>query len=368
MKSSKYPNLYRYDYSPFWVFRKFSAAKGKEFVRATGETQEAQAYKAGMRAFSEWVAQKNSPRSGPTTFKTLALEVLQTKEPPATRPNTYATAKNQIEKHLIPAFGHLRPNQITRLLWERWVSSEHRRPGGIKKFFNAHKAIMEVLRRALEEGFIERLPELKNPDAKSESGTYIEDEIVARIIASASPDTALLVEIMHLMGARPGEILQWEFAMIDWRAGTIAIPGRITKTKRARTIPINSRVLDLLKSRSLEGSPFVFPAPGGAGPMKGYKTGWRSALMRASCSRACGVHCAREKGSRQYDCGFDPKAFARSVFGSVTIYDLRHTWVSNQARKNLPMIDVARYIDTSPAMISSIYAKSHPSTMKEIAG
>ena len=39
MKSSKYPNLYRYDYSPFWVFRKFSAAKGKEFVRATGAAE-----------------------------------------------------------------------------------------------------------------------------------------------------------------------------------------------------------------------------------------------------------------------------------------------------------------------------------------
>lgn len=336
--SKKYPNLYSLPHSEFWVFRKSSAARRKGFYFVTEEKDEARAYKKGLAAFNSWVADKSRINGKPTLFRHLATEVLSTKE--GGKRNTYRVTKNQIENHLIPAFGYLRCDQITRLKWEAFIATERRKVTGLTRFFNTHKALMEILRRAFEERIIERVPELKNPDKPSARGQHIPNIIARRVIHCASPDAKVLIEILWRQGPRPGEACRYSYDMIDWRRGEhgwINIPGEITKTGRDRSIPLNRLVARLLRARQT-GSPsrFVFPSPVHPDrPIAEYKTALEGAFRRASL-----------------------KAIP---------YDFRYTFITNKAKAGKPILDVARYTDTSPEMIKKIYAKSLPASMEDIA-
>jgi integrase len=335
--SAKYQNLYRYPKSPCWVFRKYSRERRREFVFSTGEEKnEAAAYRIGLAAFEKWIG-ASFPAGREPIFRDLAKVVLANKQ--GTKPATFRSAQNQIGNHLIPAFGHFRLDQVTQLQWQSWVAAERaRRP--MKKFYNARKHLLEILRRAYEEGFIKRVPKLSNPDPKTSGGKYLTDLQVEAILSSASPDTRMLATIVWRMGARPGEAIQWEWGMIRWdegKHGSIEIPGRITKTGRARTIPLNPEVAELLRRRQVGSeSRFIFPSPREDRPAREYKTGWRTACRKAGVV--------------------------------ANLYWLRHTFITTCAKRGVSIVFTARYCDTSVAMIDQIYAKAIPEAMNQVAG
>lgn len=355
--SNKYPNLYRYPDKPYWIFRKYCSEKRKEFFRSTGVADsEAEAYRVGLKMFNEWLGTRLDQSGREMVIRDIARVVLAGKE--EKRDNTYRSAKNQLENHVLPAFGHLKPSQVTPLKWNHY-DAEERRKGKRSKLFNTRKALLEVLNRAKEEGLIQTVPKLKNHDGEPRQGKYLDDTIVRGILKAASPDTQLLIEIMYRMGARPGEVIQYEWDMIRWeenKHGKIYIPGRITKTGRSRDIPLNSRISELLKARHGEKeSKFIFPSPVYRDrPISEYKTGWKAACRRYVCPKVCGKECTKEKC---YDHDLD-----------LNIYDLRHTWVTNQAKRGISVVFTAKYADTSIAMIQTIYAKAESGAMEDTAG
>jgi integrase len=336
--SKKYPELHKLPWTSNWVFRRYSSEKKKEFVASTGVPAQDkladQAYRVGRERFDRWVGAE-FPAGRMPLFRDLAKVVLASKQ--GKKANTYRSAKNWIENHLIPAFGHLRCEQVTLLRWNVWVAEQKKR-GRITRFYNARKHLLEIIRRAQDEGFVKRVPRYENPDPQTSAGEYVDQETFERLLAAASPDTRLLAEIVYRMGARPGEVIQWRYDMIRWEDGTIDIPGAITKTGRHRTIPLNPAIACLLKTRSeASDSPYVFPSPGRKGqPIKEYKTGWRAACRRA---------------------GVD-----------FELYSLRHTFITNCAKRGVSIVFAARYCDTSVAMIDRVYAKATPESLNEVAG
>jgi len=340
--SKKYSNLYKDPKSPYWSFRKYSSEKRQEFKRSTGLEDEAKAYKKGLEMFNEWLGSEID-HSRVVLIKDIARAILSSKEV-VKRDRTYTTSKNQIEKHILPYFGHLKPCQITSLRWDEYDAHE-RKKGKRTKLFNTRKALIEILNRAKDENLIKKVPELKLHDQKSRQGKYIEEITVKTLICAASPDTSLLIEILYLMGARPGEVIQYEYSMIHWDEGvhgTISIPGRITKTGRSRKIPLNSRVSALLWFRMHEkGGKYVFPSPSDPNrPIREYKTGWNSACRKVGITRK----------------------------DNILLYDLRDTWVTNQAKRNIPIGFTAKYADTSPEMIHKIYLRTVDDSMQNVAG
>lgn len=341
--SKKYPNLYKYPTSQSWVFRKYSSEKRKEFIKSTGiSDNEAKAYAVGLELFNKWMGVRLTHSGKEFTVRDIARTILAGKE--TKRERTYITTKNQIENHILPHFGHLRPAQITPLKWDQY-DAEERKKGQRTKLFNTRKALIEILNRAKDEGLINFVPKLKDHDGESREGKYLEELTVKSLIEGASDNTGLLIEIMYLMGARPGEVIQYEFSMINWEAGPtgmIAIPGRITKTGRSRTIPLNSRISALLWFRMHEiGGKYIFPSPIDSGrPIREYKTGWDTACRRA--------------GIKDED--------------DIIIYDLRNTWVTNQAKRGIAQGFTAKYSDTSPEMIHKIYLRATNNSMQEVAG
>jgi integrase len=393
MKSKRYPNLHKYPNSPFWIFRKYSKEKRAEFVRSTREAKdEAKAYKKGLEAFNEWLG-TFLPSGREVLIRDLGRAVLAGKK--SKKRNTYATTENQILNHINPNFGHLRPSQVTPMTWDRYDELE-RRKGKRTKTGPTRRVLKEILLRAQEEGLIRSIPKFRNHDGPAAAPVYLDRQQVRAIWHAAGPATKLWVYVMWKQGPRPGELMQYEKDMIRWGAGglegkpgkklkrqvdLIDIPGSITKTGRARTIPLNSRVSRVLRwilrwatewqlevdykgprsvarhfltTRSgrtqitrqqarrvayiiqLASSPFFFPSATHADrPMKEYKTGWENAIRKA-----------------QVDA--DP-------------YNLRDTAITNMLMLSSSDF-VAKYVDNSPAVISQKYVVPEAGAMRRVAG
>jgi integrase len=359
--SKKYPNLYKLPSSKNWVFRKYSHVKGKEFKFSTGESKsEAKAHEIGHREYLKWLGLKEAGVEQPLFGQ--YLDEVETRKLALPESDFSTNSKRSFSNsanHLRRAFGHLRIDQVAEDEWEQYYSSELA-TNPDQKLFNRRKILIEIMRKAQRDGFIKRLPEFKNPDPETDAGQYLKDELVERILVRASDSTELLGYIMWKQGARPGEVLQYRWDMIRWdegNHGSIHIPAVITKTRRSRTIPLQSEVAEMLRDRqSRATSPWIFPSPKDPQkPMVEFKTGWRAACRREACDRLCKA--AKAPEDRPGKPG--PKrciGLCRQV-EFPTIYDLRRTFISNQARKGNPIVYVAKYVDSSVTMIERFYAK-----------
>lgn len=336
--SKRYPNLYKYPGSASWMFRKYCKEKRREFKKTTGiENDEAKAYKIGVGMFNEWLG-VHLPSGREMLVKDIARAVLSGKELKAD--NTFRSSQNQLENHVVPAFGHLKPSQITPLRWNHY-EIEERRKGKRTKLFNTRKALLEILNRAKEEGLIRQIPKLKLLDGPPKPPKYLEKQVVRQILRHSFPQTKILFYIMWKQGARPGEILQYEWAMLDWTQGDhgyIHIPGRITKTRRPRSIPLNSRVSRILKRLILEmESKFIFPSryiPNAR--QTNYLKGWKAVCDELKIDA-------------------DPT-------------NLRDTFITDCLKRGLSSTFIAKYVDNSVVMIEKKYAVAEHKVMQGVAG
>lgn len=338
MKSTRYRELHRVNWTTNWVFRKYSAVKKKEFVASTGieakDSLAAQAYKIGAEKFSAWLAD-TLPSGRHILIKDIAraLKVAKSQR----KKNTLRSFTNQVDNHVIPAFGHLRPEQITSLRWEQYDAEERRR-GKRKKLFNTRKALREILKRAHEEGLIKTMPKLKNFDPPAAPPRYMDHKTYAKIRRELPDKIKLLAFVMYHQGARPTEILQYRWDMIRWGdQPRIHIPGEITKTGRARSIPLNSRVACVLArlARDAE-SDWIFPNRDVTGPLSTYNAVWDRAMDRLGMD---------------YD-----------------LYNLRDTFITNRLKRGISATFIGKYCDTSAEMIERKYAVPEENIMRRVAG
>lgn len=350
----RHDSLHRVNWTPNWVFRRYSAQKGKEFVKSTGipssDANAAKAYKRGLELYDEWLADV-LPSGRPILIKDIARALKASKE--ARKKNTKRTFKNQIDNHIIPEFGHLLPSQVTSLRWETYDAKE-RAKGKRTKLYNTRKALKECLSKAFEEGLIKKMPKLKNFDQKAAPPRSIERQVYRRIRREAPWPVKLLIFIMYYQGARPNEVMQYEWTMILLNHGKIAIPGEITKTGRSRTIPLNSRVLRALRwlRRRLDGegvfpkdlpawflkaaeSPYLIPGRDSEKPLSAYNAVWDRVMAELKLD--------------------------------YTIYNFRDTFITNCMKRGLNTTFIGKYTDTSAKMIDEKYAVPDDDIMIRVA-
>lgn len=375
--SRNYPNLFKYPHrSPNWVFRKYSAEKGS-FTYSTGEAKnEAKAYSIGLKAFNDWLGRTHVQDEMPL-FRDFAGALLRKKlalPDDKFSPNSKRASERDYT-YLIEHFGDLRVDQMTPDRWEGHFGAAL--ADRAQTFFNRRKALIEIMLKAVRAGLIQALPEYENPDAaiEEEEGGFLDDELVRRILEAAdSDDQRLLIQIMWKQGARPGEILRYEWSMIKWKEGDhgfLRIPGRITKTRRARAIPMNPKVAELLRARQAASeSRFVFPGRDNPETHQvEYKTGWSGACRRAADRIAVEIE-ELEKA------GLPPKELREKTAhlvdllktaGEAIIYDLRGTFITNALDAGFSSTFIGKYCDTSSKMIDSRYARRKKSAMQAIA-
>lgn len=359
MRSSKtaskhYPELHKRPGSPYWVFRKYSKEKLQEFRKSTGipakDSEAATAYKVGRELFDQWLGSTlDSTRD--VRMRDLFNSILKLKKHSkgGEKGNTYRSAKNQIENHLIPAFGHLKPNQMTATRWKDYDAEERHKvkfskygkPIRRTRLANTRKYLIEAMIRAEDLGLIERRPKFEKLDPPGKKPKYIKRHDLRKILKLCLPQTKLLFFIMWKQGARPDEVLQYRWSMIHWNEGKhgyIHIPAEVTKTGRAREIPLNSRVSRVLRYLSKSAATdLIFPSryvPGER--QRNYRKGWESACQQL---------------------GLD-----------LVPYNLRDTFITDTLKRGQSASFVAKYIDSSVAMVEKHYTVLEEEAMRGVAG
>lgn len=269
---------------------------------------------------------------------------------PTLRETTKRSFYQQVKCHLIPTFGAIPLDKLGNMEFLKWVVEKRDAaetlpagPGRMTRFFNARKYLIEVLGAAKEDGLIEKLPKIDNPDVPRNVGRALETKEILGIIRHTKKRLfRFFFYTLWKMGCRPREILKWEWSMIRWEGPNkawIDIPARISKTVRSRSIPINPSVakrLYQIYKRGGNGSKYVFPNVKDASkPQLSYHGAWATACKKAAV-----------------------KAMP---------YDLRRTFITRHAAEGSPMIYVAKFLDTSTKMIEAVYAKSQATVMEAIA-
>lgn len=268
------------------------------------------------------------------TLGELALAVLKTKE--TKKPTTYAIFKFQVERIIVPHFGHLKPKELTVLKWEQFLSDQ--RGIGKRTHFNGLKRVLiNILHHALDEGLIEKIPKLKDYDPEPAPPRYITDEQVIKIIHASKGLMKLFVLIMWKQGGRPREVLQYKYSNID-TGGVLSIGRETTKTNRGRLIPLNSSVLKAINfSKKFAVSDYIFPDPKDQkSHLRNYKTAWNTVMKKL---------------------GYD-----------FTPYNLRDTFITNALRRGMSAAFIGKYCDNSALMIDKKYSAPTNEMLKKIAG
>lgn len=298
-------------------------------------------FKAFKREAAQMIARLNklADESPPVLFKDFATDYKDAKlKRPKLRESTKRSFANQVDKHLIPWLGALPVNKITNAIWLQCIEDSK----GITKFFNARKALIEILTAAKEQDVIQKVPQLDNPDEYEPVGRVLVLKEILTILRKAMRPFRLIFYVFWKMGCRPREILQWEWSMIEWtRAGRgfsyLHVPARISKTGRSREIALDPDVAGFLRQRfRLYGdrSIYVFPKRHGKDkPQWSYQSAWVTACRKARVVDAM-------------------------------VYDFRRTFitVNIDAGKNIER--VARHLDTSAPMIRRFYLKDDEDAME----
>lgn len=272
------------------------------------------------------------------SFKEFAEEYKSKKmKDPTLRQSTKNLFENQVGLHLIPAFGHLPIDQVGASVFYDWMSKQNR----LTRFFNARKCLIEILRAAKEEGHLDKTPKIENPDKPRKVGRVVSDEEVLKILWKASKPFRFIFYCFWRHGYRPGEILKWEWDMLDLDgpdATWVNVPARISKNDRSRRAPLDNVVARLLRIRKRKGngSIFVFPSRNSLSERQAsYASAWSLA-----CSKAGVAKCVP--------------------------YDFRRTFITERAIDNKANIYVAKILDTSTEMMERVYVKEQEDVMSDI--
>ena len=182
------------------------------------------------------------------------------------RPTSIREKRIHVARHLIPALGRLRLDEIRGHVVDRFFANLRKpRPIG-KDGTRAHtladksiKNIRATLRRILASAFewevIDRIPFLPKVKVTDKSWDFFPREEATKLVAAARGDEERALLLFALdTGARAGEQLALEWGDIDWHNSLIVFRrsstrGQVgpTKSGRERKVPMTERLFEALR-------------------------------------------------------------------------------------------------------------------------
>jgi integrase len=249
---------------------------------------------------------------------------------PRKRPSTQASYRQQIAADVRPHLGRMKVAAVTLADIDGW----HRKMS-VRAPTHANRALALLSRMfsmAMRWGLrtdnpcrgIERNQENKRQ-------RYLSGDELGRLAQALTmlrdQQSADIIRLLLLTGARRGETMQARWADIDLATGVWTKPAATTKGKAAHRVPLSEaaqRTLLDLRERVPVGSVWVFPAADG-GPRRDVKDAW------AAACRAAGI-----KGAR--------------------LHDLRHTYASVLAGAGLSLPVIGALLGHSTPTTTARYA------------
>jgi integrase len=243
------------------------------------------------------------------------------------KPATQRTNRALIDKVLAPTFGHLTINRISRADVQRWRDAMSARPG----VFNRAVPVLAVMMTYAEPMGLR--PRGSNPckgiarykrPAKERFLSPTEYRRLGQVLRAfepAAPDMVALVRLLILTGARCGEIasLRWE----DVHPPRLRLPDSKTGPK---FVYLNSAAERILEARRADArTAWVFPAPGGAGPI-GYLPAKWVPIRKAA------------------------------ALPDLRLHDLRHSFASVAIKEGVPLFMISRLLGHALPETTARYA------------
>jgi integrase len=238
----------------------------------------------------------------------------------------YAAAS--IRRHV----GNLEPRMLARRAYLDRRTCDEVSDGTIRREVSALRAALAWAQR---EQWIDAAPYVEMPPRPAPRERWLTKEEVDQLIRSASsPHMRLFVALAYHTAARAGAILDLEWDRVDLERKLITYdrPGRQQSRKRRAIVPINKVALaELQSARMVAVSDYVIEFRGK--PVASIKTGFRAACRRAECSP----------------------------------HVLRHSSATHLVMAGIPMIEIARMLGDTVAMVEQVYGKHSPSFLRNAA-
>ena len=315
---------------------------GKEYRKKlscrTTSKGEALAFEAKVR--NRMLAKAGDSRR-PPFFCDFADEFLSTYAMANNKPSEVASKKNSLDKHLKPAFGHLRLNEIGAEQIEKYkavkLSGEYidfdlgNLCEPIKslspKSINNHLiCLAKLFAVAVEWGKLERAPKVKLLKVGETDFDFLDfaeaDRLQQAAVASGSHWYTMILMALRA-GLRIGELIALQWSDVDLKAGAIMVRRGAWKATvgtpkggKPKPIPISTQLRSALVGLSSQfAGGLVFPAP----PTPKRAAVPQRMLSREQCHRPLAQACKR--------------AGLRRVGWHV----LRHTFCSHLAIRGVPL-------------------------------
>jgi integrase len=249
---------------------------------------------------------------------------------PRKRPSTQKSYSQQIAAEIRPALGRFKVADVSY----GDVDRLHRKITARGKAYRANRVIA-TLSKMFSMAIKWRM-RTDNPckgverNDEHKRRRYLSTDELARLTAALAgaedQQSADIIRLLLLTGARRGETLQARWADIDLASGTWRKPAASTKQKTLHEIPLSAAARSLLsdlRRNSLASAEWVFPAAGGH--RKDIKDSW------ASICAVAGI-----KGAR--------------------VHDLRHTYASVLASAGLSLPIIGQLLGHTTPITTARYA------------
>ncbi len=239
-------------------------------------------------------------------------------------------------KRLMPAFGHLRPDQVTRALCRAYAAQRRRQSvgdGTIRRELVTLGAALRWQDKATP-ATIELPPA---PPPKSRHLTR-EQYRTLRDAATITPHLHLFVILAYSTAGRAAAILELTWDRVDFDRGQIRLGLGERRTKGRATVPMTEGAREvLLEARPAALSDYVIEYAGR--PVRSVKRAFAAAARRAELPAGTSPHV------------------------------LRHSAAVHMAERGVPMSEISQYLGQSSTSVTErVYARFSPDYLRRAAG
>jgi integrase len=248
-------------------------------------------------------------REAPTVMD--LIERFRAEHLPRKRPSTCAAYDHILQLHVEPHFGqHAKVADVTFAD----IDALHRKitKRGAPYVANRTIAVLgKMFSLAIHWGWRETNP-TKNIERNLEHHRrrYLTGDELARLTKALAEhpeqQTADIVRVLLMTGARRGEVLAMRWADVDLAAGTWSKLPSSTKQKEHHQVPLSAPVRQLLSeiwnAQGRQRGEFVFPGAGVRGHVVAIKKGWAS-LCKAAGIKELRIHDLRHSFASQLASG-----------------------------------------------------------------
>lgn len=249
------------------------------------------------------------------------------------KPSTKAEYESQWENVIEPKFGRSKVESLSRSDIDRFHKSMKSTPYRANRILALLSRLMSLAEawEWRQQGtnpcqHIDRFPE----EARTQFLSIEELQRIGRALEKLVteneiwPTAAHAIELLLLTGARKNEILEAQWAWVDWERGILNLPDSKTG---AKPVYLGSAAIDLLKRQQKQGflGPFIFPSRKGGKHFVNLRKAWVQVCEHAEIE------------------GF-------------RLHDLRHTAASIAVGKGVSLPVIGKVLGHSQAQTTSRYA------------